>query len=575
MKFQYRYFGHSKAQTQSGQTSLSFVPDASRSPVFMQAQVRQPLAFREAISALHDVVVSDLRPSAKDRTAYFAWLQDNETRLLADFMAQSNALNQQAKDLQTELNALRQEKARVLAPFYQAQKQYFHYLYQQNKEAWFVLDPVITVHPDKVFFECFSRDESTYASLSCSHEMLAHQGDYACGTTNIDYSEGLYQAFQKIRSYHTTQLTVEAGGFNVQVNDDPGFSEEKIDLPDSWVRGFLQVSSAMTLPVHTVQLQPMDIYNICHQLRRHKEQAGPRAIRFILTPGEPVQMVFEPWNHTITCARSIYQGSQAQEVRIWGRRRLLTLERLIAVAEHFTVHLLGYGLPSFWVAQLPGPMHYTLGLSGWTANDWARNAQFDLLAPRQHVEVVQLQQVLAVLQKRWFGSAELIAQESGMAPAVVLGALTLLTQEGRVIYDLASQVWRLRELTPNPVPLEALRFASEQESQAARVLAQAGAAGAKALKLQRSERADGGYELRAAIADAGQTFHTVVGLDADERQVSGQCLCHFFFSHHLRRGPCAHMLALRQAYAAQAVLGTAAVSAVKINRKNKEDLAQL
>lgn len=28
-----------------------------------------------------------------------------------------------------------------------------------------ILDPVITVHPDRVFFEAFSRDQSVYASL--------------------------------------------------------------------------------------------------------------------------------------------------------------------------------------------------------------------------------------------------------------------------------------------------------------------------------------------------------------------------------------------------------------------------
>ena len=45
----------------------------------------------------------------------------------------------------------------------------------------------------------------------------------------------------------------------------------KIDLPDSWVRGFLQVNSAMALPAQSFDLHPMDVYNACFVLRRRKE----------------------------------------------------------------------------------------------------------------------------------------------------------------------------------------------------------------------------------------------------------------------------------------------------------------
>ena len=41
---------------------------------------------------------------------------------------------------------------------------------------------------------------------------------------------------------------------------------------------------------------------------------------------------------------------------------------------------LGTGFPSFWVARM-GEMRLTLGLSGWTTNDWTRGSALDLLAP--------------------------------------------------------------------------------------------------------------------------------------------------------------------------------------------------
>ncbi len=54
--------------------------------------------------------------------------------------------------------------------------------------------------------------------------------------------------------------------------------------------------------------------------------------------------------------------------------------RLLPLVERFDVYLLGTGFPSFWVARM-GEMRLTLGLSGWTTNDWTRGSALDLLAP--------------------------------------------------------------------------------------------------------------------------------------------------------------------------------------------------
>src|SRR5690606_9850228 len=105
-------------------------------------------------------------------------------------------------------------------------------------------DPVITIHPDEAFFECFSQDESTYGRLGAGYEVFKNVKEFACGTTNIDYSAELYDEFQKIRRYKTTQFQVDPSGFELQPTGEDEFKEMKIDLPDSWVRGFLQVSSA-------------------------------------------------------------------------------------------------------------------------------------------------------------------------------------------------------------------------------------------------------------------------------------------------------------------------------------------
>ncbi|HJT74687.1 MAG TPA: hypothetical protein VJ720_11725 [Chitinophaga sp.] len=543
MLFNYKYSGHTQVYSNATAAGISFAPDTYREPTFFAGKLRKKIAFREAISALHDVVVSDLRFKPKDKTAYKEWAAQQESIWLAEAMGQYDAAAADAriKSLQVELTDVQKEKERVMAPFYKARKTYFDYLYQKDRDAWFVLDPVISVHPDEIFFECFSQDESAYGKLSASYNVFKEVNEFKCGTTNIDYSAALYNEFQKIRDYKETSFTVDPGGFSVQTTREEMFREVKIDLPDSWVRGFLQVSSAMTLPAASFDLHPMDVYNFCLWLRRFKEKKGPRSIRFVLEPGKPVKAIFEPWNKEIICARSVYTGAQRREIRIWGRRRLLILERLIPVAKKFTVHLTGNGLPSFYVADL-GDMQFTLGLSGWTANDWSRCGQFDLMAPRATVDDVSKIKIYNDLQQNWMGRPDEIASRTGLTRAAVLAALGIYTQAGKVIYDLHTGYYRLRELSREPLPLDQLRFSNPKEESATR-LADEG----KVTLIEKLVPGVG-LQLEGTIPAHRRSYHPVIVIDGDERLSTGHCDCSDYIANKLHKGPCEHMLALRMVF---------------------------
>jgi hypothetical protein len=540
MEFNYAYKGNSAILDRSGETRMSFAPDLKREPVYFLGDLRQNIAFREAMSALHDVVVSDLRFKPKDRTAYLEWAARQEQIDWQLVAAQRQQTAERIRELQQDLNALTKRSSERMSGYYRAQKQYFDYLYQKDRDAWFVLDPVITVHPDEVFFECFSQDESSYGRLGASYEVFQNVGDFSCGTTNIDYSAALYDEFQKIRTYKQTRFEVDPSGFEVQTTGEEDYKEVKIDLPDSWVRGFLQVSSAMALPLVSFDLEPMDVYNLCFILRRHKEKKGPRSMRYHLVPGEPIRIVFDPWDLEVVCPRSIYQGRTAQTIRVWGRRRIHILERLIPVARKFTVHLLGTGLPSFYVADL-GDMSFTLGLSGWTTNDWSKSGNFDLLAPRSHVDDLTKKGIFNALKQNWAESADSLAQRLKLDRSQVLGALGAYTQAGRVMYDLNKGVYRVRELSQDPLPLESLRFANPREAAAERFLEQA-----DGVKVTSATEVNAVLFLQGKVKTSTQTYLPTLIVDTDERIVSAECTCNWHQQNKLFKGPCEHILALRR-----------------------------
>jgi hypothetical protein len=538
MEFEYAFKRSSSIANGPYRTDLSFSPDTKRQPTFFSGELRKGVAFREAISALHDVVVSDLRWKPKDKSAYKEWAAKQEAIDWDQVAAQRAGVASQIRELQDKVAALYRRSSTRRAPYEKAKRAYFDYLYQKDRDTWFVLDPVITVHPDEVFFECFSQDESSYGRLGAGYEVFRNIGEMACGTTNIDYSSALYDEFQKIRSYKTTKFEVDPSGFEVRTEGEAEFKEVKIDLPDSWVRGFLQVNSAMGLPARTFDLHPMDVHNLCFVLRRHKEKRGPRSMRYCLTPGAPVRVVFDPWGIEVVCRRSEYHGKTAEEIRIWGRRRLHILERLIPIASKFTVHLLGQGLPSFYVAEL-GDMTFTLGLSGWTANDWSTAGNFDLLAPRAEVDDFTKRRVFEGLKDKWFDTPDALAARLGVSRTAVLGALGAWTQAGRAMFDLANGVYRVRELAREPLPMDKLRFSNPREEAASRLLS------GNAVRSTGRPASDGGLELSGTVKDKSHSYRAQLTIDGDARIARGECECNFFQQNKLYKGPCEHLLALR------------------------------
>ena len=542
MEFNYRYSGSSAIRGDASGTAMSFVPDTLRQPTFFVGDLRHGVGFREAISALHDVVVMDLRFQPPARDEYKAWAARQLDLEVAQEIARSEAVAKEIQGLGQELNELRARQTSRRANFWQQQQKYFNYLYKRDYQAWLVLDPVITVHPDEVFFEAFSQDESTYGRLSVGYDVFQNVDEFACGTTNIDYSAALYDEFQKIRSYKRTRFAIDPGGFEVQTHGEEVYKEVKIDLPDTWVRGFLQVNSAMTLPTVSFELHPMDIHNICFVLRRNKERQGPRSMRYILTPGEPVRVRFDPWDHEIVCGRSIFTGLEAQEIRVWGRRRIHTLERLIPIARRFTVHLLGTGMPSFYVADL-GDMSFTLGLSGWTTNNWSEAGNFDLMAPRAEVDIITKRKVFAALQHSWYERPNDLARRTNLDTDVVLGSLSAWAQAGRAIYDLNKRVYRVRELSREPLPMERLRFSNEREERATQFVHQE-----KVAVTSRRVDPEQNVHLGGSVLDGSREYSPALVIDPDQRLTEATCTCNFYQQNMLRKGPCEHMLALRVAW---------------------------
>jgi hypothetical protein len=410
-------------------------------------------------------------------------------------------------------------------------------LRRDDPELWRWLvpcDPVVTVADDVVFFECFSADESSYGCLSVSREGFGTGSSVQLGTTNVDYSWDLYNHVQSLRSYRQTRFLIDPAGFEVKTDSAPGYREEKIDLPGGWLRGFMTTQEAMGMPGLSVSLSREAVYSALAFLKRHKAKTSPRAVRFELLPGKAPIIVLEPWEQRIVSYGTTYDGPATEPIRIWGARRLLVLARVLPLAERFGVRLLGTGLPSFWVAHM-GEMHLTLGLSGWTTNDWTRGSALDLLAPPATITEALLGKVGRLLQeKRALSLAELQAATQAQAPAVT-AALRWLAFAGQVIHDLPNRVYRFRQVMP--VPLGEAQLGPENPE----------LTGARHLMLTRDSTLESAERTESGMVLIGTVESTPVEIlvDLDGRIRRGKCLCGHFRQFGIRNGPCRHMIVLR------------------------------
>jgi len=511
---------------------------------------------------------SDLRYKGRDRSAYLAYL-------------------------------LKQGK-RANAAVWDAQKAFIDRELSGDTQTSTGLDPVLTVDPDGLALEVFSRDESAYARLTFD-PALFDALTTTPGTAFVRMPQPFVDKLDRLRSYLPVALDIAAGRMTpapattpaTRTATTPGPAatsapattsaptsgpattpatptattsapettsatpaapttptaiERTASVPDAWLRSFLQVQSAATLPSATCEIAPVDLYNALYVLSVRKAKKAPRALRFELVPGQPPRVVLEPWNIVLEGHGPAFQGRTPRVVRTYGRQRLMLFARLLPHIKRARVELLGPGLPVFWVLDL-GLATLTIGLTGWTEAAWSGAAAFDQLVPPPSAGPLA-DAVLAHLRAHGPTPIPALSAALGATPENTRAALQRACLRGGAVFDVARHVVRPRALFAEPIDDELVRFGSPREARAHRLL-EAAASGSGAVKITKVHAVVGeGVEIRGEVidAEARRTLAPRFQMDLEGRVTDASCNCPTFARAGLREGPCEHLLALRVAH---------------------------
>lgn len=429
-----------------------------------------------------------------------------------------------------------------------------------------ILDPVITVHPDRVFFEAFSQDQSVYGALIVDPKLFDTMGDVVTGTTNIDFSAWLWGALGEMRTSRSTTFRIGPEGFEVATSSAGGRFEKKVDLPETWVRGFLQVQAAMGLPGTRVSVKPIDLLAAIRTLGQNKAKVSPRGLRYEFEPGQDVKLVLEPWETVVTFEGASHNYTERKTTRVWGRRRLKLIEGLLPFADQVDIYLKGRALPSFYAVKLPG-MTFLLGVTGWSGAAFTNTGGFDLLASGTAEDDPKLPAALDLLRKNYHISIDQLAEALAIDKTAASRILVRLCRQGRAMFDVEARDYRHRELFEKPAD-EATYFPPDLRQELANAfLAKnevkvASCTVEETRKIRAFRDPNTGDAKEKIVREIVYSDWRILGEVAEQKPVEiavndngriifGRCSCPHFAEHLLNQGPCEHMLALFKASESQ------------------------
>ena len=311
-------------------------------------------------------------------------------------------------------------------------------------------DPVVTVADDVVFFECFSADESSYGCLTREPRGRLRPTSTSCGSAR---RTSIIRGTLSTISSRCAPIAKRASasippGFEVATQRRADYREEKIDLPAGWLRGFMQMQAAMALPMrarHALARGRLLAAGVA-QAAQGAQRARARCGSSCCPASRPAGARAVGAAHRLA-RRAVRRARAASRSASGAASACSSLARLLPLVERVDVYLLGTGLPSFWVAHM-GEMRLTLGLSGWTTNDWTRGSALDLLAPPVAASAEQIARVgqqSAARARRDF--ADLVTR-CGMPAPQTAAALNHLAHYRPDNRRSSAGVYRWRQIMP-------------------------------------------------------------------------------------------------------------------------------
>ena len=392
-------------------------------------------------------------------------------------------------------------------------------------DLWRLLDPVITSGNQLLRLECFSSCASVYARADFTENAFADGAFNRNGTTNVDFNGAFLNHLAQLRPGKPAHF--EMGEQSIKLQSRQGEAvERKVKLPERWIKGFLQVQA--------VQRQAQPLFEL------DRLTAGQLLSRIPASTKGALYLV--PKRHKPEILHRQPSG-KGGFIAVTDGHRLRLLQAILPDLQALRVYQTEATGASLWVADT-GAAQFTLGLSGAAAHGFSGDG--DALRQLRAAEIDEIDLALARAAAHGlnhFTIAEL-AQHQDFSLPQATEIVDRLAQQGLLGFDRDRDRYFYRQLP----------FLVDAKQQPGRLQGSQELLANQAVEIEHRERRDG--ELIASGWVRGESGYYQVALRVDARGYlrEGRCTCPWIHQHELRRGPCKHLLALRFAAEADAIV---------------------
>ena len=276
--------------------------------------------------------------------------------------------------------------------------------------------------------------------------------------------------------------------------------------------------------------------DILARLESEREREGPRALVFNLKPGEKPEIEIQPWGEIHKVSDKLYTGEENRKIKVWGRRRLRVLSNLLSIVPELKVRLIDSGMPSFWSIEIEDVV-LTIGISGWTSQDWAGRARFSAITPASDLSPNIIENASILLKKKNALSVHELTDKINQSPGDCRRILQSLCIKGLAMFDPENGKYRWRALFPS-LNLESQSQAGLEERKGLMIFK------SNKIKIISDQITSKGRELKGLVESDEKVNQPSIIKDLDGRVINAQCDCSHFRFHKLRQGPCRHIVSL-------------------------------
>lgn len=257
----------------------------------------------------------------------------------------------------------------------------------EAEKIWTSLDMMYSITQQGIFFEVIDKRGIQLAALLLKSS--GYEGEVSPGYGRVETGNDLVDTLFALSG--RSPLTLNIGkDFSTESSSYVGAVTKEFPAPNKWLRMSLQLQASSVLPAQSIEMAPIDLYNITRALHL---RSGDRAMKVLMVDGLHPRISIEPWDWSMVTTGATFSG-KTQQLQLIEYDAITRFQDLIPFVEKITLRMTGEAHPSFWT--LSGT-HFsvTLGMSNFRQTNWTKGLMLNQALPRIDKPVAEMGNVVS------------------------------------------------------------------------------------------------------------------------------------------------------------------------------------